>query len=232
MGKTFPRLATNVGTAMEWLEAAGRPARIHFVNRCEQDPSAKRREMIDAGLKVTSRRDLFLSLIQRARQATRAVEVDLSCKPEDDYLPGWRKRFARVYQENALPSSAAVYWPTIKIDDRCVNCGMCSMFCPSGALQIREEDGTAQHSFTSGYCLDCRICEMICSVGAIRRDRELVANPFEQITISSAAIMACKRCGDTTTTNPEGLCYWCQQENAIETGLMETYKSIFLSPGS
>ena len=72
---------------------------------------------------------------------------------------------------------------------------------------------------------------MICSVGAISRDREKVEKPFETITISTAPIMVCKRCEGTTTKNPGGLCYWCRQEDAIESNLKETYKNIFLRTG-
>jgi Pyruvate/2-oxoacid:ferredoxin oxidoreductase delta subunit len=148
-----------------------------------------------------------------------------------DCLPKWRKRFAEIYQENAIEGSSTAYWPTIKVSDKCINCGICSLFCPSKTLQISEDDGTALHSFTSGVCLDCRICEMICSVGAISRDREKVEKPFETITISIEPIMECRRCGDTTTKNPDGLCYWCRQEDVIEANLKETLKNFFLPVG-
>lgn len=230
MGKTFSRLEYNVSTAAEWLEAAGHKARINFVNWCENDSSKKCREVVNTGLKLTSRRDLILSLINHAKQATKGVDVETVSILDKDCLPRWRKRFAEIYQENAIENSPTAFWPTIKVSDECVNCGLCSLFCPSKTLQISEEDGTALHSFTSGVCLDCRICEMICSVGAISRDREKVEKPFEPVTISTAPIMECSRCEDTTTKNPDGLCYWCRQEDVIESNLKETLK-YFLPAG-
>jgi Pyruvate/2-oxoacid:ferredoxin oxidoreductase delta subunit len=229
MEKTVPQLAYNVSTAAEWLVASGHTSRINFVNWCENDPSKKCREVVNAGLKVTSRRDLFLSLIRHAKQATKGAEVDTVRTLNEDRLPRWRKRFAKVYQDNAIEGSPAAYWPTIKVNDDCVNCGMCSLFCPSKTLQITRENGIARHSFTSGTCLDCRICKMVCSVGAISRDREKVEKPFETITLSTVPVSECKRCGDTTTKNVDGLCYWCRQEDAIEADLKNTYRNMFLN---
>jgi Pyruvate/2-oxoacid:ferredoxin oxidoreductase delta subunit len=231
MRKNFPIIEYNVSVAAEWLESSGHVSRINLINWCENDPSKRCREVVNTGLKLTSRRDLFLSLIDHAKQVTKGVKENPVGVLDVDCLPKWRKRFAGIYKENAIEGSAAAYWPTIKISEQCVNCGVCSLFCPSKTLQISEEDGTAPHTFTSGYCLDCRICEMVCSVGAISRDREKVEKPFETITIATAPIMECKRCGDTTTKNPDGLCYWCRQEDIIEANLRESFKNIFLRTG-
>jgi Fe-S-cluster-containing hydrogenase component 2 len=226
--KVLPRLAFKVSTAAEWLHASGHMSKINFVNQCDFDKSRLCRDAVNTGLRLTSRRDLLLSLVQHARQAPKGVPVEESGQADDNLLPAWRKRFAEVYQQNDLQGAPAAFWPVIKVSDQCVSCGVCSYFCPSGALEIDEEDGSAVHRFTSGNCLDCRICQMICTVGGISRDRVPVERPFETITISKVPVMQCTRCGDTTTKNIDGLCYWCRQENAIEADLKDAYRNLFL----
>lgn len=231
MSRAYSCLEYNVVTAAEWLEASGHKARINFVNQCKNDSSSKCREIVMAGLKLTSRRELFLSLIKHARRATRDVREDELPMQEKSLLPAWRKRFAEIYQDIAIEGAPPAFWPTIAVDEGCVNCGICAFFCPTGALGIDDEGGTAVHHFISGYCLDCRICEMICPVSSIHREREQVEEPFKTRTISMEPIIICTRCGDTTTENDRLLCHWCQQEDAIEEDLKITYRNIFLKIG-
>lgn len=228
MSKAYSRLEYNVNLAAEWLEASGHKASINFVNSCRNDPSQKCREIVNTGLKLTSRRDLFLSLIKHVKQAPKGVAADRSDLVEKNHLPAWQKRFARIFQENTVAGATAAFWPTINISDACVNCGVCTFFCPTCALSIEEDGNTASHHFTSGYCLDCRICEMVCTVDAISRGRQQVENPFVTRTIRADPVIECSRCGDMSSENEQQLCYWCRQIDVMEEELMHTYRNYFL----
>jgi ferredoxin len=239
LSKSLSRLEYNLSVAAEWLEASGHKPEISFIRQSGQGKAKKSLMAIETGLKVTSRRDLFLSLINKGKQLTGNKPNQAESFPEEldhelinSCLPAWQKRLAEVYTLNWREASYQAYWPTIKMNDKCVNCGMCSYFCPSGALQIVVKNSNCIHYFTSGLCLDCRICQLFCPREAISRDREKVEKPFETKTIYSAATIKCQRCDSTTFDNPEHLCYWCQQEAANENELKETCKKLFLKMGN
>lgn len=234
MAKTITRLEHNVSTAAEWLEATGNKSSITYIHQSPQGKVKKRFMAIGTGLKVTSRRDLFVSLIKNGKrlqsnepdkenETTSIIQKNL----RNGYLSEWQKRLAEVFPQNVKDVSNPAYWPTIEINEQCVNCGMCANFCPSGALQTIEEEGVCNRYFTSGRCLDCRICQLFCPRGAISRDRQKVERPFDDKKIHSAPSTKCKRCHSVTVTNGDDLCYWCKQETCVENGLMDSLMKIF-----
>ena len=60
-------------------------------------------------------------------------------------------------------------------EDRCTGCGMCAVFCPTGALTRRDEAGGLQLAHAPGLCLQCRTCEGICPAGALMLSDEVFA---------------------------------------------------------
>lgn len=218
MGKAVSQLEYKVRTAMEWLEAAGHRPKFSMLDLSREGKIKRSLEAIETGLKVTSRRDLFLSLVNKGQQGSEKPKCNLPEKDTENrstYLPDWQIRLAKVYPENSRERSSPVYWPTIKMSDDCVQCGMCSNFCPSGTLKKVVEVNRCFHSFTSGLCLDCRICQSSCPREAIARERELVNEPFSEQIIQSSTIINCKRCLRVTLDNPQKLCYWCREEAII-----------------
>lgn len=241
MANTMARLEFNIGTAAEWLEASAHTPQFSYIYQSSKGPSKRSLEAIETGLKVTSRRDLFLSLLGRGRQISegrgeKAKEFpkELDEGHRSGCLPEWQIRMARVYSPKRVEGppgreeSPAAYWPTITMNERCVNCGMCSNFCPSGTLQTIVKDGVCSHYFTSGLCLDCRICQLFCPRGAISRAREKVEEPFARETIYSAKVIHCRRCGNIAVANANGLCFWCREEAANTNELNERCKELLL----
>ncbi len=52
--------------------------------------------------------------------------------------------------------------------DRCVHCGACTSFCPTGALAF--EAGSAQVAFDAEKCNGCELCVSACPVRAMEVD--------------------------------------------------------------
>lgn len=236
MYKTVSRLQYNVSMAAEWLEASGHIPSFSYIHQKSQGKLKNSLLAIETGLKVTSRRDLFVSLINKGQKIAGKLpnETDNSSETLDkkiynDRLPDWQKRFGEIFHKNMEDNSNPAYWPTIKISNQCVNCGMCSCYCPSGTLQITEKDGVCTHHFTNGFCLDCQICQMFCPKEAITRDREKVENPFEAKNIHCTTSTKCKRCGSITEDSTQNLCFWCKQGDTLDNEIKDSLKNILLS---
>ena len=232
--KTIPRLEFNIATASEWLMASGHTPEFSFIHQGAKGKVEKSLKAIETGFKITSRRDLFLSLINRGRQvAGQMPDSRKSFSQESDparrgsCLPDWQRRLAEVYSKNSLEGASPAYWPTVKINSQCVHCGMCSLFCPSFALQSVVQEGRCTYSFNSGLCLDCRICQLVCEKGAISRDREKNEKPFEMKSIFSAPVIECERCGSVTPDPSTPLCYWCGTEKASDYAFKDVCRELF-----
>ena len=52
---------------------------------------------------------------------------------------------------------------------KCTKCGMCWIFCPEGAINIRKEGG---YEVDLCYCKGCGICQRACAVKAISMVKE------------------------------------------------------------
>lgn len=237
MAETLPRLEYNLATAAEWIAASGQSAQLRYIKHSTKGKTKKSMFAIETGLKVTSRRDLFLSILGKGREII-GYENERSNAPSEETgseqgnydrcLPDWHKRLAKIFPPNQVNVASPAYWPTIKINTTCVNCGMCSRFCPSGTLQIDIKNEMCTHYYTSGLCLDCRLCQLFCPQEAISRDREKVENPFELLSIYTVSVDKCKRCENLTSNKSRCYCYWCEEESAIDGELKENSKKLLL----
>ncbi|BAE82686.1 4Fe-4S binding protein [Desulfitobacterium hafniense] len=231
MSETVSRLKYNINTAAEWLQTSGHTPQISMIHQCSRGKTKKSLLAIETGLKVTSRRDLFVSLFNKGQQLAGKANPKDSTEESDKltrnmFLPEWQKRLGDVFNKNRTGSLSPSYWPTIKINEECANCGMCRNYCPSGTLQMEVQDGVSHHVFTSGHCLDCRICELFCPKEAISRDREKVERPFEAQVINSVSVVHCKVCESMTNEHEKQLCYWCQGGTQNDHELKDTLKEL------
>lgn len=239
MSKTLTRLDYNIGTAAEWLIASGHESSVSYIYKSESGKMKKSLRAVETGLKVTSRRELFVSLLDQGRnQLINKINEFTNATPSNgkshqlrpgSCLPDWRIRLAAVFPRNQDYVASPAYWPDIQIDDSCVKCGICSRFCPAGALKMVFGNGTVTHYFTSGLCLDCRTCQLFCPRKAISRGREQCDNPFETTSVVSTNVEVCKICGNPTNEASKDLCYMCEKEKIHENELLNASKKLFFS---
>lgn len=233
MKSSLARLSIAVKTAMEWLNASGHPAEFSYIVTAEKAKRKKKLQAASCGLKITSRRDLFLSLLGQGNDSNtpdspkRNSILEMRKKHNLNVLPDWHKRFAESYQNHFQEGGSPAYWPSIKMKTDCVNCGMCARYCPTQALQITVEGKECTHSFVSGYCLDCRICMLACPTQSIIRERQVDQEPFEVKEIYKVPITECKRCAAHTFVNEGNLCYWCAKEPNHEDLLSDIRQKLF-----
>ena len=53
----------------------------------------------------------------------------------------------------------------VKDESKCTHCGLCIVYCPSGALYMKED---FEVIFESEKCIGCEICVKICPYGAMK----------------------------------------------------------------
>lgn len=234
MKACMDRMRFSVETAIEWLTASGHTPDFSLIYTAEKAKKKKKLQAITSGLKVTSRRDLFLSLMGRKEttELKKQAKVSGDCsemkkREKRNLLPDWLKHLEESYSKNNQEGGSPAYWPTIQMSSECVNCGMCGRYCPTQALQIKVEGKECIHTFTSGHCLDCRICMLSCPTKSIFRDRQPIANPYEEQSIFKAPVGNCKICGAETITSNEDLCYWCKEEPSEADLLSDVRKRLF-----
>ena len=50
----------------------------------------------------------------------------------------------------------------VKVTENCMLCGICSEFCPTGALLLNNNKQKVTLTFNPQYCINCDICENSC----------------------------------------------------------------------
>lgn len=53
----------------------------------------------------------------------------------------------------------------IRNDEKCTHCGLCVVYCPTGALYVEQE--TQKVIFAQDKCIGCEICVNICPLRAM-----------------------------------------------------------------
>ena len=65
-------------------------------------------------------------------------------------------------------------WRTFRpiVTDKCTGCGTCVMFCPEGAITIKDVKGKKRAVIDYDYCKGCLVCIEVCPQKAITAEKE------------------------------------------------------------
>ena len=65
-------------------------------------------------------------------------------------------------------------WRTFRpvVTDKCIGCGTCVLFCPEGAITVKEVKGKKRAVINYDYCKGCLICIEVCPQKAITSEKE------------------------------------------------------------
>ena len=119
--------------------------------------------------------------VQEAKRCLQCLEPNcVSGCPVEINIPGFIKcivegnleEAARILREkNALPAICGRVCPQeTQCEIKCVECGICWMYCPEGCM-VLTEDGFFVPDYD--YCKGCGICAEVCPLGAITMEVEL-----------------------------------------------------------
>lgn len=108
------------------------------------------------------------------------------------HVPLRRALLLEVLAERAQPADEMIhtrlFGHAVVDEDRCTGCGMCAVFCPTGALTRKDDDGTVRLVHAPGLCLQCRTCEALCPAGALLLSEEVFAVDVTAGTVDSHRI--------------------------------------------
>jgi len=60
--------------------------------------------------------------------------------------------------------------------EKCVKCGICSLFCPDSAVRMDEE---GHYQADLDYCKGCGLCSHQCPTGCISMEEEVARLPWQ-----------------------------------------------------
>lgn len=62
---------------------------------------------------------------------------------------------------------SALCFPTIRVNENCTLCPLCTGMCPTGAIRVEKNTGRKSLHFTATRCTDCGLCEEFCKENAL-----------------------------------------------------------------
>lgn len=187
-----------IGQTKDLIAKWGSDARIDRASEFPEDCSMHPEDV--RNLRSRERRGFFGSTANKAKEAAYAAAMqELHLSDDDGKQKTLRERlqaahghlpqFPMVRHDNALNAldqmGQAVddepihttMWGHVVLDAKaCNGCGMCVMFCPTGAL--KKVEGESPHDpytmeFTMSACTDCGLCQDACFKKAIRVEEEI-----------------------------------------------------------
>ncbi|HIT44780.1 MAG TPA: 4Fe-4S binding protein [Candidatus Aphodovivens excrementavium] len=153
-----------------------------------------------ASLYGQERRGFFTRSTKRAREASVKTAEVMVFKEFEQRMPSLRERLG-VTASGAMPwltaqrrerlmdsldqigtpvqdTVSSRQFATVSIDEeKCSACGMCAVFCPTGALKKSDEkpeDGVGSYlEFQAFDCVNCRVCADVCMKKCLKTSTEV-----------------------------------------------------------
>lgn len=145
------------------------------------------------------------------------AESPLPFRLPKKHIPSWKsnlKQFWETHPQDDNPPRKSSLWPILRIDgEKCLACGACMQFCPTGAIIHSFKEDVFETSYCAGICLDCDICALSCPNKALRHSTDYLEDPFKPRIIFSKKALPCLVCGAPVVgSSKEQICTWCSSE--------------------
>ncbi|QOY38364.1 4Fe-4S dicluster domain-containing protein [Anaerobacillus isosaccharinicus] len=201
----------NVEKSISWLQEIDYIAYgdVHIIND-SYEKSGKKRPI--------TRRELFSLSKTKAKDEVGSLLLDsfdlkLTVKNKIP-LPERRKYLAEfIIREKgerylSIHLAEGLNLTRVKVDEECDLCGRCTQLCPTGALNLSDENDHLTLTYQAIQCINCEICSNNCSY--IERSTEtcLCRSVISPRKIKSSSVKSCPRCNGDIPNHLE-LCKDC-----------------------
>lgn len=166
--------------------------------------------------------DVVTGKLEAAPAPLKAIRAAAPFLPERKLL--LNKLFAFAVEDAvAVSRHAAIPAEDWQVDGGCTHCEACVRVCPTGALQLLENNSAWRLALLNDRCVACDVCAEVCQPGALRPadpDTVVVSKQKGRL-LAAAAKRRCARC-DRVFVNERGsdICPVCGGDD-------EDFASIF-----
>lgn len=122
---------------------------------------------------VLTKREFFSFLKDRIVTLTYSGWEDKRTRKGKKLLPAAREFLLNSTGQSLKTGSQLMLsgsnWPfaQIEVDERCTGCQVCTQICPTGALQMNDDDEEKELRHTPALCLNCGACADYCPQQAV-----------------------------------------------------------------
>lgn len=203
----------------EWVAAS--------VNEPEEQPERKRD--FRAGRRQLFRRLIGRGMDQVARAATPSAELrveEKAIRAGPWFVPEMRELLQIVCKTNGrgdfpLQAQPALPLMELRLQRGCTACEACFRVCPTGAIQIREDEESWNLVFLFDRCVGCRVCLEVCQPRVLQAQDAFDATPERGPSVlRQLAKQRCDRC-DRFFVSPEpgSTCPVCSDDQNAFTAI-------------
>ena len=196
------QLAANLEAA-DALEIAAGPEEWLAPTLADAPDQAVAKDDFRAGRRQLFRRLVGRSIDEVSRAATPVLDLPVeekAIRPGPWFVPEMREllQIACRRKDGApfgIAPQAALPLMDIRLKRGCTACEACFRVCPTGAMQIRENDGNWNLAFAIDRCVGCGVCLEVCQPRVLYAAELFDATPErEPAILRQLAKQRCHRC--------------------------------------
>lgn len=210
------QIRQQLAEAIQLLQGWGRDDLFEEYDQAEPT-CLSRRPVYPADSPPVSRRDLL-----RLESTPDAVKFEIpgGTHPfrERLRLLAAARHFGPLRPNGAQRSMPGSSYTLLHVSDTCTACGTCARACPSGALELKQDEKAGQYAlqFSAQACLACGVCAHLCPEEAIQMEQRPTLGRFFNgpavATLRKGRLQRCDRCNAwfaPRTGDDQRLCSIC-----------------------